>query len=98
MAMAMALAMDNKMIPVVIRKPVYFNRTISIKKDLVDIAQQKKEALEVNILAKPFNDFIYTIDPFKLEQNSKIWIIKEAKLLNFPISIMDKELKPRNNI
>ena len=86
------------MIQVIIRKPVWKDRSVSIRKELIDIALQRKEWLEVNIKAKPYSDFIYAIDPKKVIEYSKEWVIKGTVLLNFPISLMDKELKPLKTV
>ena len=79
------------MICITIRKPVYFNRTISIRKDLILLAQKKNEALQVKIEAKPYTDFTYMIDPVKVLSVGKIWVIKNVELINFPIKEMEIE-------
>lgn len=73
------------MIPITIHKPVWHNRTISIRKDLIELAQRKNEAIQVKIEAKPYINFTYIIDPSKALSIGKSWIIKGMELINFPI-------------
>ena len=79
------------MILVTIRKPVYFNRTISIRKDLIILAQKKNEAIQVKIEAKPYTDFTYSIDPSKALSIGKPWFVKGTELINFPIKELEIE-------
>ena len=77
------------MIPVTIRKPVWKDRTISIRKDLIILAQKNQEAIQVKIEAKPYTDFTYSIDPSKVLSIGRKWVVKGTELINFPIKEME---------
>lgn len=84
------------MILVTIKSPVWFNRTVSIRKDLIELAQKEQQMLEVKIEAKPFDNLIYHIDPSKILSIGKPWFVKGKELVNFPISEMEIDFDGKN--
>lgn len=76
------------MVEVNIRKPVFYNRTISIRRDLIERACRNFEMLHIRIEAKPYNEFEYVIDPFRALAVGREWWVKGVKLINFPIAEM----------
>jgi len=76
------------MIPITIQKPVWYNKTISIRKEIVLIAAKSDETFEVVIKAKPYTDNKYQIKASKVLNLGKDWIVKGTTLVNFPIDAM----------
>ena len=76
------------MTTITIHTPVYYNRSISVRRELIDRACRNFEALHIKIEAKPYNEFEYAIDPFKALAIGKEWWVKGTELVNFPIKEM----------
>jgi hypothetical protein len=76
------------MTQVTIRKPVWKDRSISIRKELVEMCLKNLEGLVIKIETNPYKEYTYTIDPAKVVAVGKTWIVKGTELINFPISEM----------
>jgi hypothetical protein len=75
---------------ITIRKPVWYLRTISIKKSIVEQQRLKdNEVFEVRITSKPYNTQPYYITPSRIMNLGKDWVVKGVALINFPIDAME---------
>jgi len=78
------------MLSVTIHSPIWHDRSISVRKSLINLAVKKGVALQIKIEAKPYNA-TYWIDPCKALSVGKSWFVKGTELINFPIFEMEME-------
>mgnify|MGYP001576912182 CR=1 FL=1 len=77
------------MLSITIHRPVWKDRSVSVRKDLINLAVKRGEALQVKIEARPYDQATYWIDPHKALSIGKSWFVRGTELVNFPISEME---------